>query len=637
MTTWQRTVAARLLVGFMFAVLSGPWLAVARAQAPGADLAAAEAHRRAAIEKVRPAVVAVFSRGGGGGGSGVLIDADGYALTNFHVVQPCGNFMACGLADGVLYDTVLVGIDPVGDVALIKLLPKVPGKPFPFAVLGDSDRVRVGDWALAMGNPFLLATDFTPTITFGIISGTHRYQYPAGTILEYTDCLQTEASINPGNSGGPLFNLNGEIIGINGRGSFEKRGRVNSGHGYAISSNQIRHFLGHLRGGLVADHATLGAVVRSNDDGQLSVARILETSDAYRRGLREDDLLLGFADRPMTSTNQFKNVLGIYPRGWRVPMTFRSYGEDGRAPVRRETLVRLMGVQPKELDGEAEARPERPRPGGPRPRPGQPPAPPDPEKPTGPQEELPKDHPLHKLFEKKEGFANFYFNRLEQKRVWDAFRKHGDFATLTGTWQLEGDAERPVKGALRLRLEDASATLEWGGKEVVVEPLKVGESPENLAVPAGSGGLPVAMWFWRRLLVLGPERFGGRVHYGGTEPFYPQATPAVRVLADVLVAEIGAINGKAYFSPETGHLLGLECWLASDMDPCEVTIIPGKVEHGITWPARLEVRHADKEFAIVAVRDVAAAKGPPPADVKKTVDVPNDSAKSAPPATKDKP
>src|SRR5439155_19328527 len=182
-----------------------------------------------------------------------------------HVVAGTGPVMQCGLADGVLYDAVLVGIDKVGDVALIKLLPK-PGKenvPFPHVALGDSDKVHEGDWSLAMGNPFLLATDFTPTVTYGLISGVHRYQYPSGVLLEYTDCIQIDTSINPGNSGGPLFNMQGELIGINGRGSFDKRARINSGVGYAISINQIKNFMGHLHAGLDADHATLGATVRS--------------------------------------------------------------------------------------------------------------------------------------------------------------------------------------------------------------------------------------------------------------------------------------------------------------------------------------------------------------------------------------
>src|SRR2546430_15687750 len=91
----------------------------------------AEQERIAVINKGRPAVCAIYAEGGQGGGSGVVIDKDGYALTNFHVVQGSGPVMQCGLADGVLYDAVLVGLDKVGDVALVKLLPKKEGTPFP--------------------------------------------------------------------------------------------------------------------------------------------------------------------------------------------------------------------------------------------------------------------------------------------------------------------------------------------------------------------------------------------------------------------------------------------------------------------------------------------------------------------------
>src|SRR5438105_10887064 len=104
----------------------------------------AEAKRVAVIDKVRPSVVAIFAAGGAGdgGGSGVLITDDGYALTNFHVVAGAGTIMRCGLPDGVLYDAVLVGLDKVGDVALIKLLPKKEGAKFPAAIMGDSEKVK---------------------------------------------------------------------------------------------------------------------------------------------------------------------------------------------------------------------------------------------------------------------------------------------------------------------------------------------------------------------------------------------------------------------------------------------------------------------------------------------------------------
>ena len=219
MKTLFRGVMVALAVGFLF-------VGARSALAVDPAVLEAEAKRVEVVEKVAPAVVAIFGPGGGGGGSGVLITKDGYALTNFHVTKGAGDYMQCGLNDGKLYDAVIVGIDPTGDVAMIKLLGR---NDFPTAPMGDSDKVKAGDYSFAMGNPFLLATDFRPTVTYGIVSGVHRYQYPSGTLLEYTDCIQIDTSINPGNSGGPLFNAAGEVIGINGRGSFEKRGRVNSG------------------------------------------------------------------------------------------------------------------------------------------------------------------------------------------------------------------------------------------------------------------------------------------------------------------------------------------------------------------------------------------------------------------------
>src|SRR5205085_7188563 len=129
-----------------------------------AEVLKAEQARIDVVHKVAPTVVAIFSLDGNGGGSGVLISADGYALSNFHVTSACGDFMKCGLNDGVLYDAVIVGVDPTGDVALIKLLGR---DDFPHTTIGDSDRVAVGDWTYAMGNPFLLATDFQPTVTYG--------------------------------------------------------------------------------------------------------------------------------------------------------------------------------------------------------------------------------------------------------------------------------------------------------------------------------------------------------------------------------------------------------------------------------------------------------------------------------------
>ena len=112
--------------------------------------------------------------------------------------------------------------------------------------------------------------------------------------------------------------------------------------GYAISINQIKNFLGDLKSGRIVDHATLGARVTTDEEGRVVVAEILEQSDAFRRGLRDDDEIVSFAGRPISTTNGFKNILGILPKGWRVPLSYR---RDGK---RYDILVRLPGLHHQE-------------------------------------------------------------------------------------------------------------------------------------------------------------------------------------------------------------------------------------------------------------------------------------------------
>src|SRR5207302_1959870 len=151
-----------------------------------AAVKSAEAARIQAIESVYDAIVAIYGNDRQGGGSGVLFDPAGYALTNHHVIAGSPEGGWAGLADGKLYRWKLVGTDPGGDVAIIKLEGK---ESFPAAPLGDSDAVRVGDWALAMGNPFVLAEDQRPTVTLGIVSGVKRFQEGSGlNQLVYGNC-----------------------------------------------------------------------------------------------------------------------------------------------------------------------------------------------------------------------------------------------------------------------------------------------------------------------------------------------------------------------------------------------------------------------------------------------------------------
>lgn len=616
--TWSRFMQKHLMGILAFS------LALGSVQAKELDkkVVLAEKKRVDVINKVKPSVVAVMARDNrgnlSGNGSGVLIDDEGYALTNWHVTSAARSpLLKCGLPDGLIYDAVLVGLDKVGDVALIKLLPKKPGDKFPYAKMGNSDDVKAGDWSLAMGNPFSLATDFTPTVTFGLISGVHRYQYPSGTLLEYADCIQIDTSINPGNSGGPLFNMDGELIGINGRGSFEKRGRVNSGVGYAISINQIKNFMGHLRVGLDTDHASLGASMKSDADDEGAISRVwvqsIIDSDARRRGLEIEDQLVSFAGRHVSTVNQYKNILGIFPRGWRVPLTYR------RENQRHEVLVRLMGVQQAPFDD----RP-RPPPGGPRPKPGTPGPAPAPA-PAGPPP------PSAKLFKEKEGFANFYFNEVAQNRLLDEFKKLGDFSKLQNDWtfkfagtQLDGGLGRKITSEIIIRDRGAAdgkspkVLADIDGVDFSMEPLNVSEKADAYTYPPNSGGWVMATYLYRQMLAFGAKGFTREFHHGGVEPFYPPTKEEkpdwlkIRVMCEVLKGKYAHIETRWYFAIEDdkegrwkkGQLIGYETAPDKDEDPCEVCLSHYKDFDGRQMPSIFFVRRGGKPYAELTLTGV---------------------------------
>ncbi|HUE74614.1 MAG TPA: trypsin-like peptidase domain-containing protein [Pirellulaceae bacterium] len=375
----------------LLAALAGPLLAQESSESISlADLAAVkadQAQRAQAIESVYGAVVAIFGNDRGGGGSGVLYDPAGYALTNHHVVAAAGTEGWAGLADGRLYRWDLVGTDPGGDVAIIKLRGK---KQFPAAPLGDSEKVRVGDWAMAMGNPFVLAEDFRPTVTLGIVSGTGRYQEGSGlNQLVYGNCIQVDSSINPGNSGGPLFSLRGEIIGINGRGSFQERGRVNVGLGYAISSNQIKLFIPELLSTKVAQHGTLDAIFGTREEGVICHTVNLDAPIA-KAGLELGDKLISFERFPITDANQFTNIVSMYPALWPAEVTWERGGTQHTAHVRLISLPYEPIVRQPEKPKEQPMPQPQPRPGGP---PGMPGAKPVPRLPLPGEKENQKPQP----------------------------------------------------------------------------------------------------------------------------------------------------------------------------------------------------------------------------------------------------
>ena len=581
--------SATLTLCFTLATIS----ALARGEVtPAPQVLATEAERVKVVKLASAAAVAIFEPTGQGGGSGVLISPDGFALTNFHVVAPCGAAMKCGLSDGQLYDAVVVGIDPVGDVALIQLLGR---DDFPTAEFGDSDQVRVGDWAFAIGNPFLLADDFTPSVSYGLISGVHRYQYPAGTLLEYADCLQTDAAINPGNSGGPLFDAEGKLIGVNGRGSFEKRGRVNVGVGYAISINQIKRFLSHLEAGRIVDHASLGFTVSTGEIGRVVVDDILETSDAYRRGLRYGDEIVEFSGREITTANALKTALGTFPRDWVTTLTFRREGQS------RQVSLRLPGVHdPAQLIDMIQKQKENPL------------DPPDKEKPKqdNPLEEPEQDEEkkpgpgimpdLEKLlqrepempaevkarYEEVRGYANYWYNRQRQQQLWERFRDGNGLEQVGSTWQIAGKVADGQDFSLKLGLDRAEMRLPTGQ----LGALFAGDLDTQLS-PPGSGGLLLALHLWQRMLDKGLQKFG-EVFYLGQLPL-----GASGEMVDCLVGFHAGLEFRLLFAPESGDLVGLEMFPGDDFDPCVVHFSEYADVAGRRLPFRWQVRHGNKLFA----------------------------------------
>lgn len=379
-------------------------LAVTGWQDPELDAVIASERRRVAtIERCAAAVCSVMSMDSPGGGSGVVFDPAGFVLTNFHVVgkadddydlpdppQPPADVLEkwqaehpnatdeardefveawrerwredhwpqgtdlykpkkIGMPDGQLYEGIVLGIDPGSDLAVVRLVPKYPGQTWPHCELGDSDELLVGETVFAMGNPFLLATDFTPTVTFGIVSGTHRYQSGQGQrVLVYPDCIQVDAPVNPGNSGGPLFNEQGEVIGINGRISIGDRGRVNVGVGFAIASNQIKNFLGDLMAGRHAEHGTLDMSAWFMNSGTgaarqrgVFVQQIYRDAIVADAGVSIGDEITWFNGQPVRSANQLATLIGVLPAFTWVTLGYRKALEEGGFADEKRVTVRM--------------------------------------------------------------------------------------------------------------------------------------------------------------------------------------------------------------------------------------------------------------------------------------------------------
>ncbi len=327
-----------LAAGLVVSPAALPWgFGTARAQGAASESLSRQSFVAAAVRRAGPAVVTIDTErtvvvpGGGTGGlprgllndplfrqffgmpqlqqpsqrtergqgSGFIFQADGLILTNAHVVEKSSR-VTVGLQDGRQVEGTVVGLDRLTDLAVVKL---AGGGTWPVAPLGNSDRLQVGEWAIAVGNPYGLDN----TVTMGIISNLNRNASKLGITDKRLDLIQTDAAINPGNSGGPLLNADGEVIGIN---TLVRTG-PGAGLGFAIPINRAREIARQLLATGRVSHPVIGIgldAVKPGDGTGLSqgvrVMSVQAGSPAFRAGLQQGDVIVMAAGKPLASPVQ---------------------------------------------------------------------------------------------------------------------------------------------------------------------------------------------------------------------------------------------------------------------------------------------------------------------------------------------
>jgi serine protease Do len=287
-------------------------------------------------------------------GSGVIVDPTGIALTNAHVVERAAEDKAAAIEivtlDGGKHRAKIIGLDKKTDLAVLKL---DDGKAtFKYARLGDSDRMQIGDWVLAVGSPFGLQA----TVTAGIISAKAR-QLEQGP---FDDFLQTDAAINPGNSGGPLVNMQGEVIGIN-----TAIVAGGTGIGFAIPSNMARKIYTDLRDKGRVTRGWLGVSIQpltpelarsfgSKDAKGVLINEVMADSPAARAGLKPGDILLEFEGRSMEGPGDLQRAVGLF-----------SPERSAKVKILRDQTEKTVEIKVGQAPDERQAQQQQPpRPGG---------------------------------------------------------------------------------------------------------------------------------------------------------------------------------------------------------------------------------------------------------------------------------
>ena len=271
-----------------------------------------------------------------GQGSGFIYESSGLLLTNAHVVEGSDRVMV-GLSDGRRVEGKVVGADRVTDLAVVQL----PGGSWPVAPLGNSEALQVGDWVIAVGNPFGL----DQTVTLGIVSSLNRNAAKLGITDKRLELIQTDAAINPGNSGGPLLDADGAVVGIN----TLVRSGPGAGLGFAIPINRARSIAQQLVSKGSVSHAMIGVgldAVRTSS-GAISpgavVRSVVPSGPAARAGLRPGDVITAVGEQPVRDPAQLTQLVERNGVGRPMDLTVQRQGQSLRLQVTPVELSTLMG------------------------------------------------------------------------------------------------------------------------------------------------------------------------------------------------------------------------------------------------------------------------------------------------------
>lgn len=281
-------------------------------------------------------------------GSGFIFREDGHILTNEHVIQNSLR-ISVRLLDESVYEAELVGADPNTDIAVLKI--DAPEK-LPVLPLANSETVQVGQFAIAIGNPFQL----NHTVTIGTVSGKGRSLLPDVGIVRYQDFIQTDAWINVGNSGGPLLNIHGEVIGINSlirrQDNTPATSAVRAGAGFAISSNLVEKIGTQLIANGRIIRGYLGIGMAEVPQG-IRVLRVLPNMPAHLSGLQRGDIIIGYNEKKVSDSAEFKMWIADSQVGKESKITVLRNGHERMFNVTIAEMPALQAGRPVETDSVA--------------------------------------------------------------------------------------------------------------------------------------------------------------------------------------------------------------------------------------------------------------------------------------------